>query len=43
MSEEYPVRALGHVPSPLRVGPIATVDGTPVVDIKSVLKGGAEG
>ena len=29
--------------SRLRVGPIEAVDGTPVVDIKSVLKGGAEG
>ncbi|MCK7504068.1 MAG: TrmO family methyltransferase [Desulfobacterales bacterium] len=29
--------------SRLRVGPIEAVDGTPVVDIKSVLKGGADG
>jgi len=27
----------------LRVGPLEAVDGTPVVDIKSVLKGGADG
>ena len=27
----------------LRVGPIEAIDGTPVVDIKPVLKGGAEG